>query len=110
MIATRTIKADSAIVTFKMYDHKILDNDVLSLNFNGDWIAEKFIISQGTYGFFLKLNEKGKNFLLLHAYDMGRQPPATIELSYMHKGKKGTIVLNSEIVKSEVIDIMLAEK
>lgn len=110
VIATRTIKADSAIVAFRMYDHKIVDNDVVSLSFNGDWIVEKFIISQKPYEFSLKLNDKGKNFLLLHADDMGRQPPATIALSYMYKGKKETIVLNSDTVKSEVIEIILSDK
>jgi hypothetical protein len=110
VIATRTIKADSAIVAFRMYDHKIVDNDVVSLSFNGDWIVEKFIISQKPYEFSLKLNDKGKNFLLLYADDMGRQPPATIALSYMYKGKKETIVLNSDTVKSEVIEIILADK
>jgi len=110
VIATRTIKADSAIVSFKMYDHKIVDRDVVSLSFNGDWIVEKFIISQKPFEFTLKLNDKGKNFLLLHADDMGRQPPATIALSYMYKGKKETIVLNSDTVKSEVIEIILSNK
>jgi hypothetical protein len=70
----------------------------------------KFIISQKPFEFTLKLNDKGKNFLLLHADDMGRQPPATIALSYMYKGKKETIVLNSDTVKSEVIEIILSNK
>ena len=104
--ATRTIKVDSAIVDFKMYDHKIIDKDVVSLSFNGDWIIEKFQISEKPFEFTLKLNTEGKNFLLLHADEMGRQPPATIALSYKYKGKKEVIILNSDIRKSEVIEII----
>lgn len=104
--ATRSIKVDTFIVDFKMYDHKIIDKDLVSLSFNGDWIIEKFEISEKPYEFTLKLNQEGKNFLLLHADDMGRQPPATIALSYMYHGKKETIILNSDTVKSEVIEII----
>lgn len=105
--ATRTIKVDSFIVDFKMYDHKIVDRDIVSLSFNGDWIVEKFQISDVAYDFTLKLNDEGKNFLLLHADDMGRNPPATIAISYMYKGKKELIILNSDTVKSEVIEIIV---
>jgi hypothetical protein len=105
--ATRTINVDSFIVDLQMYDHKIVDRDVVSLSFNGDWIVEKYSITEKPYDFTLKLNEEGKNFLLLHADDMGRQPPATIALSYKYKGKKQLIILNSDTVKSEVIEIVV---
>lgn len=105
--ATRTIKVDSFLVDLKMYDHKIVDKDIVSLSFNGDWIVEKFEISEKPFEFTLKLNQEGKNFLLLHADDMGRQPPATIALSYKYKGKKELIILNSDTLKSEVIEIIV---
>ncbi|MBC7884673.1 MAG: hypothetical protein H7X99_04320, partial [Saprospiraceae bacterium] len=105
--ATRTIKVDSFIADFKVYDHKIIDKDVVSLSFNGDWIIEKLQISGKPFEFTLKLNNEGKNFLLLHADDMGRNPPATIALSYMYKGKKQIIILNSDTAKSEIIEILV---
>jgi len=105
--ATRTIKVDSFLVDLKMYDHKIVDKDIVSLSFNGDWIVEKFEISEKPFEFTLRLNQEGKNFLLLHADDMGRQPPATIALSYKYKGKKELIILNSDTLKSEVIEIIV---
>ncbi len=79
------------------------------MSYNGDWIVEKFEISQKPYEFTIKLNAEGKNFLLLHADDMGRQPPATIALSYKYKGKKEVIILNSDTVKSEVIEIVVGQ-
>lgn len=106
VVATRFIKVDSFMVDFEMYDHKIIDKDVVSLSYNGDWIVEKLEISEKPFLFTLKLNDLGKNFLLLHADDMGRQPPATIALSYRYKGKKELIILNSDTVKSEVIEII----
>jgi hypothetical protein len=105
--ANRVIKVDSASVKFKLFDHKIIDKDIVSLNFNGDWIIEKFEISATPREFSLQLNKSGKNYLLLHADDMGRQPPATIALSYMYNGKKETIILNSDKARSEMIEIVL---
>ncbi len=110
VLATRTIKVDSTVVNFDVYDHKIIDGDVVSLSFNGDWIVEKLKITDKPYKFTLKMNDTGKNFLLLHADDMGRNPPATIAISYLMNGKKETIILNSDTVKSEVIEIIVDKK
>ena len=107
VLANHTIYIDSSLVKFQMYDHKIIDGDVVSLSFNGDWIVEKFMISAKPYEFTLKMNAEGKNFLLLHADDMGRQPPATIALSYTYRGKRQLITLNSDTGKSEVIEIIV---
>lgn len=106
VIANRTIKVDSSVVEFNMYDHKIIDKDIVSISFNGDWIIEKYEISDKPYTFNIKLNDNGKNFLLLHADDMGRNPPATIALSYTVNGKKEVIILNSDTQKSELIEIV----
>ncbi|HRO72994.1 MAG TPA: hypothetical protein PK611_04940, partial [Saprospiraceae bacterium] len=107
VLADHTIFIDSSVVVFQMYDHKIIDGDIVSISFNGDWLVEKYQISEKPYEFKIQVNEEGKNFLLLHADDMGKQPPATIALSYMYKGKKQLITLNSDIAKSEVIEIIM---
>ena len=107
VLATRTIKVDSTVVNFDVYDHKIIDGDVVSLSFNGDWIVEKLKITEKPFKFTLKMNDTGKNFLLLHAEYMGRNPPATIALSYLMNGKKELIILNSDTVKSEIIEIIV---
>ena len=106
VVANQKIYVDSLITEFSLYDHKIIDGDIVSISFNGDWILEKFKISEKHYKFTIELNESGKNFLLLHADDMGRNPPATIALSYLLGGKKELIILNSDINTSEVIEII----
>jgi len=108
--ANRQIRVDSDVVEFNMYDHKIIDKDIVSISFNGDWIVEKFTISEKPFPFTLKLNDEGKNYLLLHAEDVGRNPPATIALSYKYKGKTEIIILNSDIKTSEVIEITSDQK
>ncbi len=107
--ANQTIYIDSSVVKFQLYDNKIIDGDIVSMSFNGDWIVEKYMISERPYEFTLKLNDEGKNFLLLHADDMGKQPPATIALAYMYKGKRQLITLNSNLSSSEIIELVVKE-
>lgn len=106
VVANQKIFVDSLITEFSLYDHKIVDGDIVSISFNGDWILEKFKISEKPYNFKIALNDSGKNFLLLHADDMGRNPPATIALAYLLGGKRELIILNSDINTSEVIEIV----
>ena len=96
VVADRKIFVDSSSVEFSIYDHKIIDNDIVSLSFNGDWILEHYTISNKPYKFKIDLNKEGYNYLLLHAEDVGRNPPASIAVSYFYNGKEKTILLNSD--------------
>ncbi|MBK9256311.1 MAG: hypothetical protein IPM42_12555 [Saprospiraceae bacterium] len=109
IVANQKIYVDNLVTEFDLYDHKIIDGDIVSISFNGDWILANFKISEIKHRFKIKLNESGKNFLLLHADDMGRNPPATIALAYTLNGKKELVILNSDINTSEVIEIILQE-
>ena len=102
---TRKILVDSASLELKIFDHKIQDGDIVSLNFNGDWILEKHSIENKPMTVKLRLNEDGKNFLLLHAENLGRQPPNTLGVSYYHKGVRKEIILESDLNASEMIEI-----
>jgi hypothetical protein len=110
IVANRTIKVDSFVVYFELYDHMIVDNDIVSVSFNGDWIVEKFKISDKKFNFSLKLNDAGKNFLLLYADDMGKRPPATIALAYQYQGKRQEIILKSDDKVSEIIEIQVEKE
>ena len=105
--SNRTIRVDSALVEMKLYDHMILDGDVLSLNFNGDWILENHSLEKKPKKLKLQLNETGKNYLLLHAENVGKRPPNTMAISYYYKGKKKEIMLKSDLNSSELIEIII---
>jgi uncharacterized protein related to proFAR isomerase len=102
----KIIRVDASIVTLHLYDHMIQDGDVVSINFNGDWILEKEELEKGSKTIKIKLNEEGKNFLLLHAESVGKRPPNTMALSYMYKGEKKEIILKSDLNTSELIEII----
>jgi hypothetical protein len=106
VIRNHTMYVDSFLLEVKIYDHKMEDGDIISLNFNGDWILEEFTLSAKPEVLKLKINEEGKNYFLLHALNLGKRPPNTMALSYTYKGEKQTIVLSSNLNESEMIEII----
>lgn len=104
-MSTRTIKVDSMIFEVSLYDHMIEDGDVISLNFNGDWIVEKMPLLVKAKKLKLKLNSEGKNYFILHAENVGRRPPNTMAVDYFYHGRKQQIILKSDLNVSEMIEI-----
>lgn len=99
------IKVDHIQAEFLLYDHKEQDGDVLSLNFNGDWVLENYALTTKPYPLKLALNATGKNYLILHAVNTGSRPPNTVAMSYFYQGKRKQIILNSDLNTSEMIEI-----
>jgi len=106
-VSDRSIMVDSEIVDLEIFDHKMIDGDIVSVNFNGDWILEDYPLKGKPYPLKVKLNKTGKNFLLLHAINLGRKPPNTMALRYKYQGKTETVILSSDLDESEVIEIKL---
>jgi hypothetical protein len=105
VIKEQKAKFDSLNVEFFVIDNKIIDNDRISLNYNGDWIIENVKITDKPVRFRLKLNETGKNYFLLYTDDMGRNPPTTIGISYYYKNKKQLITLTSNQGENQLLEL-----
>lgn len=105
-VASKSIKVDSDKVIFELYDHMIEDGDIVSINFNGDWVVESHKITAKPYELKVQLNENGKNYIILHAENVGRRPPNTMAVSYMYNGKKKQIIMKADLNTSEMIEIL----
>lgn len=103
--SSRKIRVDSITMRVKFYDHMIEDGDIISLNFNGDWILKEMPLKAKPKEMKLKLNAAGKNYFLLHAENVGRRPPNTMAVEYSYRGKKHQIILESDLNVSELIEI-----
>ena len=109
-VASKTIKVDDEKVTFQLYDHMIEDGDVVSINFNGDWVVDSLKIVSKPYELKVQLNPEGKNYIILHAENVGRRPPNTMAVSYMYNGKRKQIVMKADYNTSEIIEIIQVKK
>jgi hypothetical protein len=100
------ITVNAEILEVEVYDHMIQDGDIVSLNFNGEWILKRHKLTSEPFILKLKLNPEGKNFLVLHAENLGQRPPNTMAISYHAAGKRKLYVMNSDLNTSEVIEIV----
>lgn len=103
------IRADNDIFEIFLYDNMIEDGDVVSINFNGDFILENFSVVREPRRVALKLNSEGKNYIVLHAVNVGKRPPATVAFSYKYNGEKKEYILKSDLNSSELIEILLTK-
>ncbi|WP_235291568.1 hypothetical protein [Portibacter lacus] len=108
-LSKNIIYVESDVVELEIFDHQMIDGDIVSVNFNGDWILEDFPIKGKPYPLKVKLNANGKNFLLLHAINLGKKPPNTMAVRYVYKGQKQTVVLSSDLDESEVIELKIVK-
>ena len=92
-------------IDVEIYDHKIQDGDVVSLNFNGVWVVENHKLTKEPHRISLKLDPSATNFLVLHAINLGQRPPNTMAIRYYVNGKRKQYVMNSDLNASEVIEI-----
>lgn len=103
--SNRIMKVDSLEFDVLLFDHMIVDGDTISINYNGDWVLEEIPLIATPQRLRIKLNKEGKNFILLHAVNVGRRPPNTMAMSYYYRGKKQQIILKSDLNTSEMIEI-----
>ncbi|HRG65739.1 MAG TPA: hypothetical protein PLV12_08040, partial [Saprospiraceae bacterium] len=93
-----------------LFDHMVVDGDIVSINYNGDWILEKVELERGSKKFKLQLNKEGRNFLLLHADNVGKRPPNTIGIRYTYRGEDKEVILKSDYNTSELIELKWVSK
>jgi hypothetical protein len=101
------ILVDDINPTLEIFDHMKQDGDIISLYYNGTWIFENLSLERKPKKFILQLNEKGKNYLILHAINEGSVPPNTIGINYTHKGRKKRYIMQSNLMTSQMVEIKL---
>ncbi len=100
------IKSQTKVFELELFDHMVQDGDLVSINFNGDWVLENFSLEKKSKKLRLDLNQNGKNFLLLYAASVGQRPPNTMAVKYTNtKEEEVQIILKSDLKKSEIIEI-----
>ena len=104
-ISQTTIEVKQKKLLLEIFDHRQEDGDVISLNFNNHWILKEKQLRKSPIKIVVELNDKGENYLLLHAENLGEVPPNTIAVRYYLDGIRKIVVLNSDLNQSEMIRI-----
>lgn len=106
-VSKEIISVETEVLELKLYDHMLLDGDIVSVNFNGDWILKNKSLEKKPVRIKLNLNKTGKNFIILHAENEGIKPPNTMAVSYFLNGKKQELLMKSDMQTSEILEIQL---
>ena len=106
-VSDNVIKAETNLLELELYDYKLKDNDVVSINFNGDWIYKNLSLETEPKKLKLKLNDTGVNYLLIHAESVGIISPNTVAIKYKIGSKRDEIILESDLNSSALIEFSL---
>ncbi len=109
VVKQKKMSVEGESITIEVYDHQLADGDIISLNYNGHWILENFQLRRRARKMTLPLKPTNDNYLILHAVNLGSKPPNTATLSYIYKGEKKRIVMESNMNESEMIQINIEE-
>lgn len=109
---TKTVKVKSPYITIEVYDHKKNDGDIISLNYNGDWILENHQIDKEKHTVDVQIGEEsnGMNYLILYAHNLGSVPPNTAAVIIDDGHKRQRYVLNSDLKQSDILYFTMDEK
>lgn len=103
--AGKTIEVESKILSITVYDHKKSDGDIISLNYNGYWLLEKYKIDNDEHQIDVVLNANKKNpdYVLLYAHNLGKYPPNTVAIVINDGVTQQRVILNSDMHVCDVI-------
>lgn len=104
MSKSKFINASGDKIRIELYDHQEIDGDIVSINYNNRWILKEYTLQRKPRVLVLPV-EKGENYLVLFAENLGAKPPNTMAVRYVEKGERKTMILNSDLKQSEMIII-----
>ena len=101
-----TVEVENKAITISIWDDSKIDNDVISIKLNDEWIVKYLEAKQEKIKFKYILT-KPENYIILRADNIGEIPPNTTAVNINDGKNSRTIVLNSDLGMSEAIRINL---
>ena len=101
-----SIIVKNKLITIRIWDDSKIDNDVISIKLNDEWIV-KYLEAKAEKISFKYVLTKPENFIILRADNIGRIPPNTTAVEIDDGKNSRIIVLNSDLGMSEAIKIDL---
>lgn len=82
----------------EVWDHGAVDNDTISLSFNGTWLLQEYALSKKPKEFRITLDPNiSDNHLILYAHNLGAVPPNTLSISIFDGRTRRVLKLESDL-------------
>ena len=90
--------------TIEVYDHKRIDGDIISLNYNGEWILKQYELSAEAHRIPIVYDpELTDNYLLFYAKNLGREPPNTAAIVISDGQRSQKVILTADLSQCDII-------
>ncbi len=103
--AGKVVKVNRDFIRISVYDHKRDDGDIISLNYNGNWILQKHELDHAHHELdvFVSKTDENPNYLILYAHNLGQFPPNTVAVLVDDGVQTRKFILNSDMNTSDVL-------
>jgi hypothetical protein len=100
----KSITVHSTTLKIEIFDDADEDDDMISLNFNGKWLAKKYKLKNQPLQRTIHINPTSPfNFISTLAHNLGKMPPNTTALLIDDGKKKQKVVLKSDMNESDIL-------
>lgn len=106
VILKDTVNVTNKAITISIWDDSQIDNDVISIKINDEWIV-KYLEAKAERIKFKYFLTQPENYIILRADNIGTIPPNTTAINIDDGTNSRTIVLNSDLGMSEAIRVNL---
>jgi hypothetical protein len=97
-----TIPVNSKTINVRLWDHAAEDGDIISINLNGKWVLENYMITNAGQTFQFQI-ENGSNNMIFYAINQGKSGPNTLSIS-VNNGTE--IQMNPNLLTGESVNIV----
>lgn len=102
-----TITVGSPEFDIEIWDRSVVDGDSISLNLNGDWILQEYMVVKTKMKIHVKINPNASNnYLILFAHNLGEISPNTAAVQVLIDGKEYKLTLTSDLKKSGALNFV----
>ncbi len=100
-----TITVGKAEFDIEIWDRSVVDGDSISLNLNGNWILQEYMVVKSKFKLHVKIDPKAtNNYLILFAHNLGEISPNTAAVQVLIDGKEYKLTLTSDLKKSGALN------
>jgi hypothetical protein len=101
----REYQVKSKVLQLELWDNDKEDGDQVSIMLNNRWVVKGVAVTKNKKKFEFPL-QLGENVLTFHADNLGTAPPNTAAIKFFDGSDEQTIILNSDMDKSEAIRLI----
>jgi len=106
-----TVTVSEPEFDIEIYDRSVVDGDSISLNLNGEWVLQEYMVVKTKLKIHVKINQLAtNNYLILYAHNLGEISPNTAAVQMVIGGKEYRLTLTSDLQKSGALNFLYKPK